>query len=294
MINLVVEVARHDYPNYWPSYLDDIVNLQSLSLSTTLAIIRTTVEEFLGNRKGISSVKSKEIKLHLSRNLGVLNQIIYQTLIGCLHIISSTNEVSPTIVSVFNAQIDGSNSSPISSHVITKLEVEENVNKCFDALNVILVSLPDHQGMWNAELIELLNAYVTIQPLESPDLLLPIDSFIELYSKPNLPQCSFKLLAIVLNSLNDLLLRILKRYEAKDEDSIVEGCCTKLLELFKFIFTRHLDLHIQHALNSTMAILPNISDSVFNLHSASLEEVIMMMELLQNIAEHVVELEYNW
>lgn len=295
IVKLVADLARHEFPQYWPSYIDDLRNLQSVSISIALNALKTTSEEFLGNRQGISSNQSNKLKQEFINNLPQINKIIFQMLQIGLDFGNSAM-LNHQIHSV--TQFEKGTEfipSPISVSTISTSEMEVIIKLCFESLQNILSSIPDHIDHWNPVYIEIVLNYLFLNSVNFDVLIHPILYLTELFAKPSLPTEASKNISKIIKKINEFIRKMLITYATDFEDILPDQyldlirIITKVLDLMGNIFANHLETIISTDINETIASISLISQIMtITTQNISMDEVIASFIIIQNIAEQLV------
>jgi hypothetical protein len=295
IVKLVTDLARHEFPQYWPTYINDLTNLQYVSIPIALNALKTTSEEFLGNRQGISSNHCNMLKQEFINNLPQINKIIFQILQTGLVIANGGTmnlQIHPIIQFEKGMEF---NPSPVSANTVSATEMESNINVCFEILQNILASIPDHNEYWNPRFLEIVLNYTSLNSMESDLVIHPIDYLTELFSRPSLSAEASKLVPTIMKKTNGFIKRLLSAYGTDMEYMIPDQylelirIITKLLDLMTYIFSSHLD-------SSTSADINEVTDSIslicqiitFPSQIISMDELISSVDIIQIIADQMV------
>ena len=65
LINIIVDDAKHSYPDQWPSLMDDLFNLQGISSRLALEALKAVIEEFCAGR-GVGFKRGNELLEHIN------------------------------------------------------------------------------------------------------------------------------------------------------------------------------------------------------------------------------------
>ncbi|KAI8902977.1 hypothetical protein BC833DRAFT_571458, partial [Globomyces pollinis-pini] len=290
LAKLIVDAARHQYPTYWPAIFEDICNIQNISLSGSLLLIKTVSEEFYSSRKDISSEQSSRLKAALQDNFPKLLLIISSTLSSNFMILTTGNDAGSDIT------MPGIQATPTGKLIPNPMWQGENgitefknlTKISFDILQQFLHIVNNHDYFWNTQFLDLLLKYSLLNQTDFDFNIFSISCLNELLSRPQQPKNALHHFNSIFSNLVYILELSNKRFLQNDqlEDNNFELFISKTIECIKQFGLFYLDglISVNHTL-----IVPFITAFyTFTFNQSNLDEINQCANIWDNLAESII------
>lgn len=281
LVKLIVDIARHEVPHHWPTFLSDIFNLHQSNTSTGLLLLQTSIEEIFGSHVDLSTAQSTILKDTVISNLdSILNGMLLGTLQNGYLNLSGGKPVynMPLIIGSKNQAFETMLPSPTSP---TPTDSIPATRIAFEALIQLLIHAK-HESFWTFHCIDLILKFTLLDTEQLEWTIYSISCLEELFSRPSLPQTAMLFVPTIISKLGDILVHQIMLRKADESN---DAYSTKTLDLLKHVFGKHLDLSKSHV-EPFQALLTNFMD--FTFCQASPDDTLVCLGIWEELIENIM------
>ncbi|KAJ5078801.1 exportin-6 [Anaeramoeba ignava] len=250
IIKVIVEIAKKNWPNYFPDLFPFIENLINMIETTKLglSILKIIIEEFISGKNDIPSQRRGELKQNLSEQIPNILLMLQNTLEKALE---SQKDFSSRNIS----QINSIYSSPpifqfkrnqqnqkLNYNSSINPDLEQIISSVFECLLEIFTWI-DLNKLLSNSFISLIAKFVPItktQTIEISSGIQALSCFIEILSRNYVPLNSTDFITIIF----DLLVSLIRKWQETPEIILDLSVLymSKYLHLFELFMSRYFTL----------------------------------------------------
>ena len=135
LLKLIVDDAKHNYPNQWPSLMDDLFNLQSVTARIALEALKSVIEEFMAAR-GVGFQRGCELK----QNIIGQREPITNFLLQCL---SAYLDAATPLTSKFTSPVSASPTLSTPDQVVFMTSDSANAIIALEIITCLIHGIDD-------------------------------------------------------------------------------------------------------------------------------------------------------
>jgi hypothetical protein len=265
LIKIIADISKHEYPHFWPSFLEDTFKLSRVAPHSALEMTKTIVEEYFSTRNDVSSMQYTLLQKSLIANLqGIVHGIVLYHLDNGYHVILTRSNLQNSLQ--FNEfQKNNPYPSPTENHPQTLQECQTNTKLAFEILQNLIACLDNHDIFWTSSCMETLIKYILMDENDDEFTINVLNCFNELLTRPTVPFGASLFVFTIQNQLTRIFLHHLYLSQNENFDRMPDEYTTRIINVVENILLNHLDTFTDCSIGPFHDFLQGFADFTFSL-----------------------------